>query len=234
MRPDDLLGRRQVSRDRVVRETRSSGCTIDRGAELATAGGDDAARPAKLVFLRRQRLRIVGLALCDVRDLPRLGIERELVPVPGIGNCLRTLDDVQPEIQRVAAEDVPHVVAADDHHLEPDFFGDRLQAGRAHFARRPDREPIAGDDERLAAMDAGAKVRHQVAKRASLPSLVERFERFGHAVGGRRDLVGVDGVALPAVLGAGKGRIPENQGLATDEAFLRIRRPRPDRPFARS
>ena len=135
---------------------------------------------------------------------------------------------MQPEIQRVAAEDVAHVVAADDHHLEPDFLGNRLQASRAHFAGRPDREPIAGDDEGLAAMDPGAKVRHQVAEGASLPPLVERLESFGDAVCGRRDLVGIDSVQLLAVLGPGEGRIPENQGLATDRAIARIGVNRPD------
>ena len=71
-----------------------------------------------------------------------------------------------------------------------------FEAGRAHLARRADGEAVAGDHERLAAMDARAEVRHQVAERARLPPLVERLEALRHAVGGRRDLIGVDRVEL--------------------------------------
>src|SRR6185503_14675234 len=118
-------------------------------------------------------------------------------------------------------EDVAHVVAADDHHLETGFFGDGLQASRTHFAGRPYREPVAGDDERLAAMHAGAEVGHQIPEGASFPAFVEGFERLRHAVGGRGDLVGVDSVPFPTVLSTGKRGIPENQRLAADEPFLR-------------
>ena len=76
------------------------------------------------------------------------------------------------------------------------FLGDALEPGRAHLARRADREAIAGDDERLAAMHAGAEVGHQVAERSGLPALVERLEALGDAVGRRRDLIGVDRVEL--------------------------------------
>ena len=40
---------------------------------------------------------------------------------------------------------------------QADFFGDALQPGRAHFARRSDRKPIAGDEERLAACTRARK-----------------------------------------------------------------------------
>jgi hypothetical protein len=121
---------------------------------------------------------------------------------------------VEPEVQRVAPEDVAHVVAADDDHLAADFFGDRLQTGWAHLARRSDREAIACDEERLAAMDARAKIGHQVAERSGLPALVERVEALGHAVGCRRNLIGVDRVQL--FLFAGNLQVPENQRLAAN------------------
>ena len=61
-------------------------------------------------------------------------------------------------------------------------------------------DPIANRspaiDERLAAMDARAEIGHQVAERAGLPALVERVEALGHAIGGGRNLIGVDGVEL--------------------------------------
>ena len=57
-------------------------------------------------------------------------------------------------------------------------------------------------------MDPLAEVRHQVAERARLPALVEGLEALGDAVGGGRDLVGVDGIQLPA----GSVRVPEDQG----------------------
>ena len=193
------------------------GRAFDRAAELAAADGDDAAAPAEFVFLRRERQRIVGLILRDVGEPARFGIERELVAVARVGDRLGALHDVQPEIERVAAEDVAHVVAADDHHLETGFLGDALQASRAHLARRTDGEPIAGDDESLAAMHARAKVGHQVAERSGLPPLVQRFQAFGDAVGRRGDLIGIDGVEFPAVSGAGELRIPEDQRLPADQ-----------------
>src|SRR5258708_16702941 len=91
--------------------------------------------------------------------------------------------DLQAEVQRIAAEDVAHVVAADDHQVAADFLRNRFQPGRAHLARRPDREAVAGDEERLAAMDARPKIWHQIAKRSGLPALVERVEALRYAVG---------------------------------------------------
>ena len=48
---------------------------------------------------------------------------------------LRTLHDVQPQVQRIAPKDIAHVVATDDHHFVTGFVGDPLEPGRAHFAR---------------------------------------------------------------------------------------------------
>ncbi len=220
MRPDDLFGGGQIASDRVIGKL-DKRMTLDRGAELAPPGRDDSTGPAKFVLFGRERFRVVDLALGDVGDLSRVWIERELVVVARVGDRLGTLHHVQPEIQRVAAKDVAHVVAADDHHLAAGFFGDAFQASRTHFAGRSDGESVAGDDKRLAAMDACAEVGHQIAKGAGLPTLVKSVERLGHAIGGGCDLVGVDGVAFLPVLRTGEGRIPENQRLATDEPLLR-------------
>jgi hypothetical protein len=117
------------------------------------------------------------------------------------------------EVQRVPAEDVPHVGAADHDELEPDLLSDTLQTGWAHLPGRSDREAVAGNQEGLAAVDPLPEVGHQVAERTGLPAFVEGLECLRHAVGGRRDLVGVDGIALPAR----PRRVPGAQGLATDE-----------------
>jgi len=122
---------------------------------------------------------------------------------------------VQSKIQRVAAEDVAHVVAADDDHLQFDFFRDCLQARRAHLTRRSDREPIAGNHEGFAAMDACAEVGHEVPERSGLPPLIERLEALGHAIGRRRDLIGVDGVEL--LLLSWNLEVPENERLAAHD-----------------
>ena len=56
---------------------------------------------------------------------------------------------------------------------------------------------------------ARAEVGHQIAERSGLPALVQRVEALGHAVGRRRDLIGVDRVELLAR----RAGIPENQRL---------------------
>ena len=56
---------------------------------------------------------------------------------------------MQAQIERVAPEDVARLPAADDDQLAPGFLGDGLEAGGAHFARRPDREAIPDDEESL-------------------------------------------------------------------------------------
>ena len=128
---------------------------------------------------------------------------------------------MEPQVEGVAAEDVPHVVAAHDHQLLPHFFGDALEARGAHLARGSDREAVARDDEGLAAVDARPEVGHQVAERARLPPLVEGLETLGHAVGRWGDLVGVDRVELP---GRGALPVPENQCLAADQPIVGGRR----------
>ena len=215
MRPQDLLAGREPARGRRIGPL-DLGLGLDAGAELAAADGEDAAAPADLVFLRRQRDRIVGLPARDVREPARVGIERECVAFLGVGHGLEALHHVEAEIEGVAPEDVAHVVSAHDHHLEADLLGHALEAGGAHLARRSDREAVAGDQEVLAAVHARAEVGHQVAERAGLPALVERLEALGHAVGGGRDLVGVDGIELlPRDF-----RVPEDQRLAADETSV--------------
>src|SRR5438132_5323067 len=72
-------------------------------------------------------------------------------------------------------------------------------------------------------MHAFAEIGHQIAERSGFPSLVERLETFGHAVGGRRDLIRVDGIELPAEPGSRQLRIPEDQRLAADQPGTRSR-----------
>ena len=67
MRPDDLLGGGEVSRDRFVGKL-DQRLTVDESTEFATAGGDDPSRLAKLVLLGRQRFGIVGFALSEIGD----------------------------------------------------------------------------------------------------------------------------------------------------------------------
>ncbi|OLE15390.1 MAG: hypothetical protein AUI36_38110 [Cyanobacteria bacterium 13_1_40CM_2_61_4] len=62
-------------------------------------------------------------------------------------------------------------------------------------------------------MHALAEVGHEVAERAPLPALVQGVEALRDAVGGRRDLVGVDGIELPP---RGLG-VPEDQRAPTDQ-----------------
>src|SRR5581483_8424511 len=96
-----------------------------------------------------------------------------------------------------------------------DFLGHALQPGGTHLTRGADGEAVAGDQECLAAMDALAEVGHQIAERSGLPALVERVEALGYAVGGRRNLIGVDGVELfPA---AENLQVPEDERLAADD-----------------
>ena len=95
------------------------------------------------------------------------------------------------------------------------YFSDRFQTGRTHLARRADRESIAGDQKRLAAMDAGTEIGHQIAERAGLPAFVERLEALGHAIGGGRDLIGVDRVEL--LFPAEDFEIPEDERAAAND-----------------
>jgi hypothetical protein len=124
-------------------------------------------------------------------------------------------------------------VAADDHHLEAGLVGNRLQAGRAHLAGRADGEPVAATTKVSPRWHAGAEVGHQIAERSRLPALVERVEAFRHAVGGRRDLIGVDRVEL--LLLSEDLQIPEDERLAAnDRPSTSHPRPRSRTPAWRS
>ena len=82
-------------------------------------------------------------ALRVVRETSRLGIEAELVAVPRIGDRLRTLHHVQPQVQRVASEDVAHVSPQHDDELETGLLGHALSgppgSSRATIRWRSDR-----------------------------------------------------------------------------------------------
>ncbi len=175
MRPDDLLGRGHATGPFGVGKLHER-LPGHRRLELSTTNRKDAAASSNLVFLGGQRHRLVPLASSNVLEAPRDGVEAELVAIARIAHCLGTLDDVQAEVEGVATKNVAHVVGADDHHLEPDFLGDRLEPGGRHLSRRANRKAIAGDHKRLAGVNALAKVRHQIAERAGLPPLVERVE----------------------------------------------------------
>src|SRR5689334_2656426 len=79
-------------------------------------------------------------------------------------------------------------------------------------------EPIAGDDEILAAPRPLHEVRHEEAEGPGLPTLVERLEALGDAVGRWRDLVRVDGVQLLT----GNLGVPEDQGPPLDLAGVPV------------
>ncbi len=213
VRPDDLLGRRHAPRGPRVRPE-DPRLPLDGRAELAAPHGEDAAAPPDFLFLFRERDGLVALRARFVRQAPRPRVEAQRVAIARVRHRLRALDHVEAEVEGVPSEDVPHVGAADDDELEARFLGDPLQAGRAHLPRGADREAVAGDEERLAAVHALAEVGHQVAEGPCLPPLVEGLEALGDAVGRRSDLVGVDRVALLA----GHGGVPEDQGLAADHA----------------
>ena len=213
VRPEDLLRHRHRACTRGIGPV-DRGRLLDGTAKLPTSGGEDAAAPADFVLLRRERQRHVVLALRQVAEAPGLGLEFQFVAVARIGDRLGALQDVQPEVEGIPAEDVAHVVAAHDHQLEADLLRDGLQPGGAHLPRRSNRKAIPGDEEGLAAVHSRAEVGHEVAKRAGLPAFVQRLEALRHAVGGGGDLVRVDGVELPAELRARQLRIPEDQRTA--------------------
>ena len=215
MGPHNLFGRRETTGLPGVRPL-DDRRGPDRRRELPAARGIDSAGLADLVLLRRERNGVVGSALRLVHQTARLRIEAERIAVASIGDRVRALDDLESEVEGVAAKDVAHVVAADDHHLQAGFVRDGFQAGGAHLARRPDSEPVAGDHERLAAMDAGAEVGHQIAERAGLPPLIEGLEALGHAIRGRCDLIRVDGVQLLFL--SEDLQVPENERLAANGA----------------
>ena len=209
VRPEDLLGRRESARRLFVRPL-DDRLGAHRLRELAAADGEDAARAADLVLFRGERKRLVGLPAGEVLEAAGLGVVGELVSVLGILDGLGRLHDLESEVEGVPAEDVAHVVPADDDHRQPDLFRHGLEAGRAHLSGGADREAVARDEEGLARVHALAEVGHEVAKGPFLPLLVERVETLGDAVLGRRDLVGIDRVEL---LSRPLG-VPEDQGAS--------------------
>ena len=221
VRPDDLLGGGHGARQVRVGplHARLGGHGV---GELAAPDCDDAAGPPDLVLLGRQRHGIVGLPLRLVRQAPGRRVEAELVAVARVRHGLGALRHVEAKIQRVAAEDVAHAEAAHHDELEARLPGHALQAGGAHLARGSDREAVAGDEERLTPVHALAEVRHEVAERPGLPPLVQRLEALGHAVGGRRDLIRVDGVEL--LLLSRHLQVPEDQRPAAHESRRSRRR----------
>ena len=78
----------------------------------------------------------------------------------------------------------------------PGFFGDAFEAGGAHLPGGADGKAIARDEKGFPAVHARPEVGHQVAERPGLPPLIQRLEALGNAVGGGRNLVGVNGVEL--------------------------------------
>jgi hypothetical protein len=214
VRPDDLFGRRHPGGAGLVGPV-DHRRRAHRGRELTPADGEDATAATNLLFLRGQWHRRVGPILGLVPQLARVGIERELVTVPRVLDGLRALDDVEPEIEAVATEDVAHVPAADDHQLEPGLLGYTLEARRAHLTRGPDGKAIAGNHERLPGVHARPEVRHEVPERAGLPALVERLEALRHAIARRGDLIGIDRVELLRLRRA--LRVPENQRPAANQ-----------------
>jgi hypothetical protein len=71
---------------------------------------------------------------------------------------------------------------------------------------------VAGPETAAAAR---AEIGHQVAERSALPPLVEGLEALGDAVGGGRNLIGVDRVEL--LLLPGHLEVPENERRAADD-----------------
>jgi hypothetical protein len=177
MRPDDLLRRRHRPGARGIRELNHRRAA-DGLTELAPPYGYDAAAAPDLVFLGRQWQRGVGGSLGHIRQTAGDRIEAEFVTILGICYRRRALEDVETQVQRIAAENVAHTGAAHDDQFQADLVGDALQAGRAHLPRGPDREAVAGDDERLAAVHALAEIGHQVPKGSRLPSFVQRLQAF--------------------------------------------------------
>ncbi len=64
-----------------------------------------------------QRYRVVVFSLRQVHQLPGRLVEAEVIPILGIRHRLRTLHHVEPQVQRIAPEDIAHVLVADHHHL---------------------------------------------------------------------------------------------------------------------
>ena len=183
---------------------------LDGSKELATSGRQDSAGSPEFRFPRGEGLRVVGAAEGIVHELPRRRIEGEPVSVPGVLGRGGAFEHLETEVEGVPAEDVANAGSEHEHQRRTRVPGDSKQPGRAHFPRGADSEPLPGDHEVLPGLHAGREIRHQVAECSCLPPRVEGVKALGNAVGGRGDLVGVDGVALPLRT----LRIPENERLS--------------------
>src|SRR5205814_4498951 len=94
VRPEDLLGRRQLPRGFRVGPAYLRRAT-NRVRELPPSDLDDPAGPPDVLFLRRERRGLVGLAAGLVRQHARYRIERKHVAFLRILDGLATLHDVQ-------------------------------------------------------------------------------------------------------------------------------------------
>ena len=152
--------------------------------EFSASGREDAAAPADLVFLRCQRQRLVVFPWVMLRRRARPGLELQLVAVPRVGHGLRALHDVEPEIERVPAEDVAHVLPQTTTISRPASSAIALSPAGSSRGRA-DREPIARDEKRLAGVHARAEVRHQVPECAAFhrSSSVSRLSDTQSAAG---------------------------------------------------
>ncbi len=210
--PDDLLGRGHAAR---VLRIGPPDLRRARGrlAEFPPSDGEDAAAAADLLFLGRERNRRVALLLRLVGQRAGRRVEGKAVAVLRVGDRFGRLHDVETQVERVPAEDVAHVGAADDDELEPGFFGDALQSRRAHLARRADGEAIAGDQERLAAVHAlrgspasGSGTRRPSSARPAYSRLSDTQSAAGVIWS-----VSIASSFLPGVLG-----VPDDESLAPD------------------
>ena len=157
---------------------------------------------------------VVGLALRLVDQLPRLGIEAELVVVrasrTASGLCTTCSPRLSAFRRKMSPRPAPQTITSS----RPTSSATPLSP--AGLISRED--PMAKRSPAITNVSPrwtrGAEIRHQVAERARLPALVERVEALRYAVGGGRDLIRVNGVEL--LLLSWHLEVPENQGFAAD------------------
>ena len=199
--------------------------------KLATAQGRSARAP-DLFFFRGQRNRLVGPSLSDIRQAPRIGIELEFVLVVRVRNRRWTLHDMQTKVECVA-EDAPHVVAADDHHLESSLVGNPLSDRQGSFRGtnlwRTDRRR-SQTSRRDARADGSPALSARNVPAFQRSSSVSRLSDTQSAAG---DLIRIYSVELPLMLRSGDFWIPENERSAandTHKCILPFGFPKPARP----
>ena len=198
-------------RDAPRRSARSSSSRLAAESSAQSTAGLVRDRRGELAAGRRRRCRRCGesplpwaraapacsLALCLVR-IARESRDRTSNSSPSrasataSGHCTTCSPRLNALRRKMSPMLLPQMMTIS----QPGFLGDALETRGAHLARRTDCETIAGDHEGLTRVHARAEVRHQISERTGLPALVERLEALRHAVGGRRDLIGVDRVEL--------------------------------------